>query len=534
MALPGSTPGLFPSLPKPATSASVRSPGPTAERFSHLWLCIYLPGLALEALDENADAATVVVDGEGSHCRVHVANKAAYHHGIRAGAKLNAAYALCPELKVCQRDLLRERERLQKLAVWATRFTPWVQVEQPAALLLEVRGSLHLFAGATGLSNKIRAKLAAMQHRQHLAMAPTPLAALWLARSGRGLLLQQAQQLPGQLGKLPLYCLGWPDKIVASLKGMGVYNVRDCLRLPRDGFARRFGKQYLQQLDRALGRMPDPRPAFVAPARFRKTLEMPAETADTQLLLLATEKLLKKLSAYLVRRQAGVQNIALRLVHDEQSPTVIRIGLLEQSQDTQRLLSLARLKLDSLELTAPVISLQLLSGKVSTLAGHERQLFDCQPGSAADHSALLENLRARLGVSAVFGIAGVADHRPESAWQRVEKIDKKMEKMGTDHGFLKENRGLSPFFPFFGLSPFLSRPLWLLAQPQRLQVLAGKPQYDGPLVYESGPERIETGWWDSNDIVRDYYVLRAAGGLRLWAYRERRAPGNWYLHGFFG
>ncbi|MDH3645422.1 MAG: DNA polymerase Y family protein [Gammaproteobacteria bacterium] len=546
MAVPSTTPGLFQSLPVPAVSPASESLNRAGDQFPHLWLCINLPRLALEVLNDKAVAGPlVVVDGEGSHCLVHAVNETARRQGIHCGSGLNAAYALCPHLQIYRRDLHREHECLEKLALWATRFTPWVHIERPAALLLEVRGSLRLFNGADRLCAQIGTKLEAMHHCRQLALAPTPLAALWLARVGRGVLIMQPQELPGQLGKLPLHCLGWPDKTIASLKGMGIYSVRDCLRLPRDGFARRFGKRYLQQLDRALGRLPDPRPSFVAPDRFRETIEMPAETANTHQLLIAAERLIAQLTGYLIARQAGVQNIGLRLFHSEQSPTVMRVGLLEQCQDSRRLLSLARLRLESLKLPAPVIALQLMSGKVTPLAGRERQLFAYQPGLSCDRPALLENLRTKLGVSAVFSVAGVADHRPESAWCRVEpdlrvsrhanpSVAKRpiFEAEGRAPGWSggrnlrdleeSENRNLCP------------RPLWLLSQPQRLSQTAGRPDYAGPLVCETGPERIETGWWDCGDIVRDYYIMRDVQGLRLWVYRERRAPYDWYLHGYFG
>ena len=47
-------------------------------------------------------------------------------------------------------------------------------------------------------------------------------------------------------------------------------------------------------------------------------------------------------------------------------------------------------------------------------------------------------------------------------------------------------------------------------------------------------ERIESGWWDGNDVARDYFVARNARGLRLWIYRELRGEQRWFLHGIFG
>ncbi len=84
------------------------------------------------------------------------------------------------------------------------------------------------------------------------------------------------------------------------------------------------------------------------------------------------------------------------------------------------------------------------------------------------------------------------------------------------------------------MSPPLSRPLWLLHTPRPLGEIAAIPQYEGPLALLAGPERIESGWWDGNDIGRDYFVARNPGESLLWIYRERRDNGGWYLHGFFG
>ena len=50
----------------------------------------------------------------------------------------------------------------------------------------------------------------------------------------------------------------------------------------------------------------------------------------------------------------------------------------------------------------------------------------------------------------------------------------------------------------------------------------------------SGPERIESGWWDGEDVQRDYFVAEDRSGLRLWVFRERAGERRWFLHGIFG
>jgi protein ImuB len=78
--------------------------------------------------------------------------------------------------------------------------------------------------------------------------------------------------------------------------------------------------------------------------------------------------------------------------------------------------------------------------------------------------------------------------------------------------------------------PLNLRPVWLCPN-------GGQPlPADMPTrwLIESGPERIESGWWDGKDVARDYYIVRAAHGARWWVYRDRRPPHRWYLHGWFG
>jgi protein ImuB len=74
----------------------------------------------------------------------------------------------------------------------------------------------------------------------------------------------------------------------------------------------------------------------------------------------------------------------------------------------------------------------------------------------------------------------------------------------------------------------------LFAEPQWLSGKNPITRGRAPLELLSGPERIETGWWDGREVTRDYFVARDERGVRLWIYRDRRAPHGWYLHGLFG
>ena len=85
---------------------------------------------------------------------------------------------------------------------------------------------------------------------------------------------------------------------------------------------------------------------------------------------------------------------------------------------------------------------------------------------------------------------------------------------------------------FFG-SPVSRRPTWLLNRPHRLITTDGNPTLQGALELTAGPERIESGWWDGEEVKRDYYVAENARGEAYWIFREHRDTSAWYLHGVF-
>src|SRR5579864_8407560 len=123
-------------------------------------------------------------------------------------------------------------EKLEQLATRAQRFTPRVSLVPPDGLLLEVKGSLQLFAGVAGLRRELRGECLGFQVQPVLAFAPTPLAALAAARAGRSLAVTDAAQLTGQLAPLPLAVLRWPEETLARLARIGARTIGAVLRLP--------------------------------------------------------------------------------------------------------------------------------------------------------------------------------------------------------------------------------------------------------------------------------------------------------------
>jgi len=417
-----------------------------------------------------------------------------------------------------------EAGKLTHLAARVERFTPRVSLVPPDGLVLEVRGSLHLFAGVAGLRAELTATCRSFIGRPLLAFAPTPLAALVAARAGRSCAVLDGAQLIGQLAPLPLAVLRWPEDTLARLRRMGVDTIGEVLRLPRAGFARRFGPAQLAMLDALTGRVPDVRTAFRARPRFRRRQDLDCELESHELLLAALAPLLRELGDYLRRLQYGVLELECRLVHRQAPPTPCVVRLAAPCADAQRLSELLGEQLSSLQLPAPVRACELRAG---TLVPYQPQALALwQPGehgggAGREASELVERLCTRLGPGAVHGLALREEHRPESAWKISAPPAAAAGQCAPRPAAAEPDTGLR-------------RPLWLLPTPLPLRVRDGLPRRRGPLHLASEPERIETGWWDGGAIARDYYIAVDIHGVRLWVYRERAAPHAWYLHGVFG
>src|SRR5256885_12300709 len=148
-------------------------------------LSIWLPALASERWAKSSDSAPdapVVLTVEGTHgLIIHAVTPAAAERGARAGARLTDARALDPALVAVPADPDGDAALVQRLAAWAGRWSPLVEVDGDG-LRLDVSGVAHLFGGERGLVRDVRERFAALGLTARVAIAPTAAAAWALAR----------------------------------------------------------------------------------------------------------------------------------------------------------------------------------------------------------------------------------------------------------------------------------------------------------------------------------------------------------------
>jgi protein ImuB len=468
-----------------------------------LWAALRFPGLPLQLFLRGANlCGPAIIQEAGNPPRVLSCNEAATQLGIQPAMPVSAAHALARQLHVRLRDPAKEARALAGIAAWATQFSPTISLASADEILIEISGCLRLFGGARALAGRIRTGLVELGYPGIVALAPTPTAALLLARRGVDTSVRDRHELRRTLAAYPLELLNQPPQIIALLSTMGVKTFKDWWALPRDGLARRFGQGMLDEIDRALGLLPDPRVPFAPPQRYSTSLELPVSVMETEPLLFAAKRLVLELSGYLAMRQIGVTRLRLELGHARHAHTPVMIMLSMATRDAAHLMTLLREKLATVALPEAVESLTLVAVEIRPLGSRNQALFADGRPSREERWRIVEHLRARLGVQAVYGLETFPDHRPERAWRRMLP------------GHAKDG------------SCNLHRPLWLLPQPRRLSAA------DAPALLD-GPERVESGWWDDFDVKRDYFVARDNSGSKLWLYRERTGTQDLYLHGIF-
>lgn len=481
---------------------------PAAAPRRRLWLCLRLPALAVEVLlrrEGATDTPLAVIDGPGGRQRIHAVCPRAEQAGIAPGMRTAEALARLPALRLRSRDPEAERRCLDGIARLCGRWASWISVRRPDTLFLEIAPSLRLFGGLPALHREVCDTLSARGHRLHSAVAPTPRAALWLATHRDGTRIASPERLVSALADLPLSVLELDARGQRRLAGMGLRRLGDLMRLPRDGLLRRFGPDLLHALDRACGRREEPLPCLAPAERFEASVDLPLPSADALLLARAAGDGLERLQHFLRARDLAVDRVDCLLLHHRLPPTRLRIGTSHPTRDAGRLLALLEAQLARTRLPAPVECLRLRARRFLPHAPVTADALDRRPAACAWQD-LLDTLRARCGVAAVWQPSAWDDHRPERA-----------------------ARGPGPAAD---APPRQPRPLWLLATPEPLACRGGRPWHDGPLRLLAGPERIEQGWWDGCDVSRDYYVAADARHNRLWIFQDRRVPG-WHLHGWF-
>ena len=521
-----------------------------------LWVALHFPRLSLESfaatlLERGADdAASAPAIALVDEHRIAAANAAAQAQGVKPGLKRATALALAPRIVLGQADPARDAEAMLPLAHAALAFTPQVSLQpasEPGAaadtVLLEVQSSLRYFGGVERLLQRIQQAIAPLGHAVRIATAATAQGAAVLARvvpPPRCLNLESTRQA---LAAAPVWLLGPGREHWEALQGMGLRQIGDLLGLPRAGLARRFGETLLAEIDAAFGRRPDPREAIVPARLFESRLELFARADSSEQVLHGAHILLARLVAWLAAQHSFVRRFRLLMHHEtrwqqgDRTPqaTSLEVALGEPSRDSAHLIVLLRERLAHLQLPAPTLELALQASDIVKRAAPNGELFPTRQSEDEGLVRLIERLQARLGAGGVQRLCAAEDHRPERA--SALTADAVVRPVRASR--CAPRSACADAMPVAPAALCSARPIWL-HPPEPLAERDARPLLEGrPLALLSGPERIESGWWDDALAERDYFIAEASDGALVWIYRQRlplssSGESGWFLHGRFG
>lgn len=468
------------------------------------WVCIVFPQLALDAVlrqRTDPEEPLALLTGPAQRRVLQAVNASARALGLRPGQSMTAAQALSKGFVTAEYDVAGIEHWQQFLAAWAYRFSAQVSVHYPRAVVFEIESSLGLFGNWAQLEARLRGELDELGFRHRIVAAPNPVAARILANAHDGLVVPDDQALQHHLGPLPVDRIGLEASVATALSRMGLRTLSQVQALPRQTLARRFEAQVLKHLDALFGRRRLALAFYLPPDRFDVRIELNFDVQSHQALLFPLRRLTSDLSAFLCGRDSGVQRFDLHLEHAGLPDSVIKVGLLSAERDPAMLFELARGRLEQVQVEAPVRGFRLRAEDLPAFVPQAQALFDDRPQQSLPWEQLRERLRARLGDDSVHGLRFQADHRPECAWQA------------------RDDNQRCP-----GL-PGVQRPGWLLTEPQAV--------HEASTRILMGPERIESGWWDGDDVRRDYYLIETRTGQHGWAYRAVGENGPLWLQGWF-
>jgi protein ImuB len=460
---------------------------------------------------------------EGAREVVMAASPAAARCGVREGLPVAAARAICAGLEVRPHDPRADRALLERLAALGFQFTPDVCLDQPHGLFLEIGRTHARFGGEVALATRIQALFEKLGHATWIGLASTRPAARALARKGSGAIRPgpAGDPRPALLG-LPLQLIEPPWEIAVACEALGIRHVGDLLKLPRSGVAARFGDDFLHQLDCLVGTREDPIHRVVPAAAFVEKLDLLDPTEDVSRILFASKRLFDLAEADLLARDRGVEELRFSCALTNGEKLAIALRPSRPTRQARTFVRLLQYRLEREKLAAPVGDLSVSFERTVPIHETQHLLFEEESGFKESEESLdlKDRLAVRLGSDRVSAAELVDDHRPERAFRLVPS---RAEAEGGK------------------AAPDGVRPLELQPRPEPLAVesdLWGRPleitsgALKGKLRLVRGPERIECGWWDGEDVQRAYFEVETRNGAHLWLFRDART-GGFFAHGSF-
>ncbi|MEZ9266244.1 DNA polymerase Y family protein [Vibrio splendidus] len=492
-----------------------------------LWLYLHFPSLQLDTLfnselsnsekvhsnEESHEQPIIIVD-EKDH-RVLQANQAALQSGISLGMGLGSAAALCHNLHVHPYSIELEKSKLKEIAQWAYLVTSDMALLPPNGLLIKASNMLSLYDGLDNYWHELKSHLETLNIQFSFATGYSPLSAILLSKQSINQVTNNVEQMKAWVNQQALSSSELPTKQVERLNRVGINLVDDLLKLPLQEVARRFDIDLVNYVGRLNGQFKHPIDFYHPPENFQQYLELLFDIENILFIEKPLLKLLNQLECFLKLRDRVAFELTLTLHLRDKDDHPVSFYSAQGDYLAAKWANLTHLTLESLKTTAPIQGLTLSVIRHGEPQMAYRDLFDGNTGTLAALD-LLSLLQAKLGQACIQTPKIQHDPRPEKANQySLPTLSKSVAKKQTPPEFEQQTTA-------FNINQQRLRPSILLPEPEALTE---------SVTLSQGPERIVSGWWDGEKIIRDYFIAHSENGRWLWIFRT--PDKQWFLHGLF-
>ncbi|MCW8109966.1 DNA polymerase Y family protein [Alteromonas ponticola] len=462
-----------------------------------LWLFLDFHQLSLDALapilDKEEPRPCVIYEAEVN--QIVQCNSYATEAGIEVGMGMAQAASLCSDLSIIDYKVDRETSHLKILANSLYQLIGDIVLIPPASLALRLDPSIRFYDGLRPLCQTIMNELNQQKVNFHFATGWSIESAKVLAKAKMDRILSDQAAIHNALLQCHLNQTDLTTQQVDSLARVGIHTLQSLLSLPTTEIGKRFDNKLISYLTALRGEVFPTCVYFHPEEKFAETIEPAYEISQTQHLLPWVNRLLNQLAVFLRLRNQVTASLTLTLFFREKEKESLQIGSAYPLSLAANWLPLFELHIEKLTLTEPVTALGLTANQTEQMNGHNSDFFYHRFHYFAKMQ-LLGKLQAKLGSDNVCTPTFNNDHRLEEA---------------------------SPAANFPAFIPHW-HPLFIATTPLPLSESS---------QIQFGPVRIQTGWWDDQDVKRDYFIAQTSKGELLLVYKSSPEQ-QWFIQGWYG
>ena len=496
-----------------------------AKRYVSIWFRYLLTDWHTLRRPELKNIPFVVATPDHGRMMISAMNPVAQSLGLDIGMVVADARAIIPSLEVFDNKEGRNNKLLKGLAEWAIRYTPFVAIDPPDGLILDVSGCPHLWGGEDAYLNDITMRLKNLGYEIRTAIADT-IGTTWaVGRYGECKIVPTGGQFNAIL-PLPPISLRLEIEIVQRLMKLGLRQVKDFIAMPRPALLRRFGPQLIQRLNQALGYEEEMIEPIYPVEPWQERLPCLEPIVNATGIEIAVKQLLDTMCGRLALEQKGLRIAILKCYRVDGKIEMIDIGTNRPSHNSRHLFKLFDIKLSNIEPALGIELFVLEAPKVEDVFPTQEKLWENTSGlNDYGLSELLDRLAGKFGSNRIHRFLPDEHYWPERSFRNATLQEKTTTEWKLDR----------------------PRPIQLLPIPEVIEVTAPIPDYP-PMLFRykgklhkvskaDGPERIEQEWWLQQGQHRDYYYVEDEKGSRYWIFRlghyDADKPYQWFVHGFF-